>query len=1009
MTVIDEPLPAVRVLPGDDEELNQPGPMTFSRLAGGALDFRHLADTRYGLRPLVLLLLLSTVAGFDGAGFSILQPLIKHDLGLSFVRFFSITSAVGAAALLLAGPLGYLADRVRRTVLVGVGGIFLGASMLLTGLATTPFTLGAARSLGAAARDLGGIPQFSLLTDYYPVTQRVRMVTLLTVGGLGAAALTLPVVGFLAHTYGWRVAFYVLWIPVVLASVYIMVRLPEPVRGYQEREALGVSEESANSEEKPPSWTESWRLIWSVRVLRYSCFAIAVSSIGAAFLQLRTFYFFQVWHQSPGQLAAIGVVSNVVDLIALLIGGGVISYVARMRPHRVFQLTATLSLFTALSGAAFVLAPVFWLSLVTGIVFGAIGLLVGVGSTALVLNVMPPRARGTAVGAFSYWAIPGLLFAVPVGQMADAYGLKQTLLIGSAFPVVVALIGFVTAKYYDFDVRNAELSAIATQVHERSKREGRTKMLVLRNVDMYYGAVQALFSVDLDIEEGSLIAILGTNGAGKSTLLRTIAGVSEASAGAIIFDGVDITHLPPNEVAARGIVYVEGGRSIFPSLTVRENLSLAGWLRRNPDGQEADLEQAFTHFPALRARLDQVAGTLSSGEQQMLALSSALLTRPRLLMIDELSLGLAPDLVTRLLEVVRAINAQGTTVIVVEQSVTTALRLARRAIFMERGTVRFTGGAEDLRARPDLLRAVFLRGSASIEGAGAPVSSSMPTTTAARRGSPGRDETVLEVSGIDKSFGGREALRNVSLTLRSGEILGLIGPNGAGKTTLLDVISGFTTPDSGSVRFAGSEVTGWSPDQRARSGMSRRFRDARLFPTLTVDEVLTIAVEESDNLAAAPDGSSFRQGRRTRSVAESVAGLVELMHLERYRESYLSDLSTGTRRLVDLAAAVASGPRLLLLDEPAAGIAQAETLELAPILRQLRTRLGCAMVVVEHDIALVSGLADTLMALHLGEVLAAGSPAAVLDDEQVLAAYLGDPRRGEGAARELPSVPAGQP
>jgi len=293
--------------------------------------------------------------------------------------------------------------------------------------------------------------------------------------------------------------------------------------------------------------------------------------------------------------------------------------------------------------------------------------------------------------------------------------------------------------------------------------------------------------------------------------------------------------------------------------------------------------------------------------------------------------------------------------------------------------------------RSDLLRAVFLRaGTATTETSAAPLAL-LPTMLPRRPASNG-DQTLLDVTDLAKSYGGRAAIHDVSLTLRRGIIVGLIGPNGAGKTTLLDIISGVAEPDRGSVVFAGEDVTLWTPDRRARLGMSRRFRDARLFPTLTVEEILTICVQQSDDAVPVRpvQGVAAFRPRRSRSVDEAVDGLIELLRLKRHRDSRAADLSTGTRRIVDLAAAIAAGPQLLLLDEPASGLAQSETEELAPILRQVRNRLGCAVVIIEHDINLVAGLADELIVLHLGQVLTRGKPDEVLQDDAVLTAYFGE-------------------
>jgi branched-chain amino acid transport system ATP-binding protein len=519
-----------------------------------------------------------------------------------------------------------------------------------------------------------------------------------------------------------------------------------------------------------------------------------------------------------------------------------------------------------------------------------------------------------------------------------------------------------------------------------------------RDVDVHYGSVQVLFGVNLEVQEGELIALLGTNGAGKSTVLRAISGLTEATNGAILYDGDDITHIPPNEIAGRGVVYMQGGRSGFPSLTVRENLELGSWMHgRKPDHEHA-MDRVFTYFPILRERLDQVAGTLSGGEQQMLALSQAFLTRPKLLLIDELSLGLAPAIVDQLLEIVRAIHRHGTTVVLVEQSVNTALRIAERAIFMEKGEVRFTGPTAELLHRPDILRSIFLK---TATGAGAQrqleAVSGFATSglsVAARRGMQlAEAQNILEVKRIDKSFGGHPALRDVSFDLRDGEILGIIGANGAGKTTLFDVLSGFTPEDSGQIWFNGEDITSLAPDARARLGLIRRFQDARLFPTLTVGETIAIYFERQlelrNTLLSGIDlPATRRQERRVRSMVDN---LVELMQLGQFRDKFVSELSTGSRRIVDLACVIATGPKVLLLDEPSAGIAQKEAEEMGPLLQRVRFQTGCSMIVIEHDMALISALADELLVMHLGEVMTRGAPKEVLEDERVVAAYLGRP------------------
>jgi ABC-type branched-subunit amino acid transport system ATPase component len=231
----------------------------------------------------------------------------------------------------------------------------------------------------------------------------------------------------------------------------------------------------------------------------------------------------------------------------------------------------------------------------------------------------------------------------------------------------------------------------------------------VRDLDVSYGDRQVLFGVDLDVGSGEVLALLGTNGAGKSTLLRAISGLSHADRGHVAHRGRDVTAVDAAARVALGIVQVPGGRAVFPSMSVLDNL-LAGchlfaW---NRDRVEARIGDVLGLFPRLGERLDQVAGTLSGGEQQMLALAKALVLEPDVLLVDELSLGLAPVVVQELLEVVRGLNERGTTMVIVEQSVNVALAIADRAVWMEKGRIRWTGPAAGLLDRTDLVRAVFL-------------------------------------------------------------------------------------------------------------------------------------------------------------------------------------------------------------------------------------------------------------------------------------------------------------
>lgn len=238
---------------------------------------------------------------------------------------------------------------------------------------------------------------------------------------------------------------------------------------------------------------------------------------------------------------------------------------------------------------------------------------------------------------------------------------------------------------------------------------GRDELLLsVHDIDFAYGQLQVLFGISVEVVRGEALALLGTNGAGKSTLLRVIAGLERPTRGSVIFDGRDVTGMAAERLTGQGLVLIPGGRAVFTDMTVEENLEMQALpLRRQRAVLTERKEQVFTIFPRLAERLSFQAGKLSGGEQQQLALAKALLLDPKLLCVDELSLGLAPVVVGELLEIVHKLNESGITVIVVEQSLNIAAQLCGRAIFLEKGQVRFEGRTAELMERDDIARAVF--------------------------------------------------------------------------------------------------------------------------------------------------------------------------------------------------------------------------------------------------------------------------------------------------------------
>lgn len=230
-------------------------------------------------------------------------------------------------------------------------------------------------------------------------------------------------------------------------------------------------------------------------------------------------------------------------------------------------------------------------------------------------------------------------------------------------------------------------------------------LLELRDVNAFYGRIQALRKVTLEVDKGEVVALIGSNGAGKTTTLRTISGLMHPQSGTVHFDGRDITRTGPSTIVELGISQSPEGRRLFPRMTVVDNLFMGAYTRNDKPGIAADMDRVFTLFPRLKERRTQIAGTLSGGEQQMLAMGRALMARPKVLMLDEPSLGLAPILIETIFSIVREINAQGVPVLLVEQNASKALEVAHRAYVLETGSIVKTGTGKELAASEDVQKA----------------------------------------------------------------------------------------------------------------------------------------------------------------------------------------------------------------------------------------------------------------------------------------------------------------
>jgi len=960
-------------------------------------------------------MIVAAVERFDDAAFGVLAPEIRHAFHLSKASYVAVATLTSVLPLVLAVFIGYLGDRGNRVHLSRIGATVWAVTAIATGLAPVIFWLVVARLFGGVGLLVNEPTHASLLADYYPPRSLGSVFAGYRFGSSGVALAAAPLAGLLATVFNWRVTFVTLAIP-TLVMVVVMAGLREPARG----ESLALS----LPHEELPTVGEGYRRVRSIFTLRRTW--VAAFLFGGAtvpFDNLLSLYLDEVFHMSAAARGVVTGVFGVCGLGGIVIGGLFARQVMkRDRADLLPVVIAGMGIEFAIGITLMAVAPTRVLAI------GAI-MLLSIGYSGflpayqtLVSLISPPRLRSQAFAWSLLWyGVGAITVGTTIGAIGDAHGQRVALVVLAVLVAAAAITESTCRGFVDRDVRQA------ITVEEASKSSA---LLACRGLDVGYDGVQVLFGVDFEIQAGEMVALLGTNGAGKSTFLKAISGLLDPDAGAIFYRGRDITHADANVTSRLGIVQVPGGRGIFPALSVAENLRVAGWLyRRDPGYVREGIAKVRSLFPLLTERWNQLGGALSGGEQQMLALAQSFLAQPKLLLIDELSLGLAPTVVDRLLDVVRVINETGVSVILVEQSVNNALRLASRAVFMEKGEVRFSGPTADLLARPDILRAVFLgrdpanapssdrassgRASASPEGGASKRSmrrASKPTTVRERKHPsetprPSRAQirrraalleapAVLEARGVTKRYGGIAALSDVDLSLHEGEILGVIGPNGAGKTTLFDVISGFATPEGGSVWLHGRDVTGWSASSRGAAGLGRSFQDAGLFPSLTVRETLAVACERSTTsrgvLPAALRLPAVAESER--AVHREVERIIDLLGLGAYVDKFIAELSTGSRRIVELGVILAHSPSVVILDEPSSGIAQREAEALGPLLGSVRAHLDASLLVVEHDMALIAGLADHLVALDQGRVVTGGLPNEVLSHPVVIESYLGTDR-----------------
>ena len=686
---------------------------------------RVLREEGVSFYPLAALSMLGLVNIFFLYAFTVLTPDISRSLGIGIGTFAAINALDVFAISLSPLPMAWLSQRkARRAMLCIVTGIGWSALTLYAGFVTG--FLGLLFVLLFDGLTTGSVQALHrpLLADSYPARARVRAQSAYSaLGDVGLALVLAPLfVAALTAVFSltWRGIFVVLGLLSFLGALFAL-RLRDP--GFGRFDTQRVRKAVHEAHHDPAAVAEDdvqlrffeiirrLLLIPTVRRLAMGFFVLGVFQI--PFQTFLSFFLDQRWGLGATGRGLFFACIATVGMAGLLLFARRGEQIFSRDPARVLSLAGrSLALAVVAIGLA-ALVP----SLAAVVALFSIGSAFSVilipALSSVLLTVVEARWRAHLQAVLGiYLSMGGLAGALFLGGVDRRFGIAGAM-VALVIPGVWGSLLVSSAR----TLVNGDIDRMINQVVEEEEIRrihaggGRLPMLACRSVDFSYGRLQVLFDVDFTVDDGEMVALLGVNGAGKSTLLKVISGIGLPTSGTIRFRGQDVTYLDAERRLRLGITQVPGGRAVFPPLSVVDNLRVYGYaLGRGGRTLDGAIERCFEAFPRLAERRNQQASTLSGGEQQMLGLCKALILEPRLLLIDELSLGLAPVIVGQLLEMVREINAQGTAIVLVEQSVNIALQAARHAYFMERGQVRFDGPSNELLERGDLLRAVFLRG-----------------------------------------------------------------------------------------------------------------------------------------------------------------------------------------------------------------------------------------------------------------------------------------------------------
>lgn len=672
-----------------------------------------------GAATFVVLMILNSLDELQTAAIAVLAPDIRDTFGVSDGTITFIASSSGAFVVLGAIPMGWAADRMRRVPIIGWASIIFAAMVTLSGMAVNAFSFFWAR-FGVGIAKANTIPvHSSMIADTYPIGIRGRIGAIDKGTGRLIAVISPILVGGIAaiangpgEVDGWRWAYYILGIPVAIAAIAAFF-LKEPQRGRWEKEDV-LGESFTEDDPLPVSMDAAFSRLMRIKTVK--SVVVGFSALGFGLFTapvLENLWLEDKFGLESFERGAWATAAGLFTVLSLVYVGPKFDRLWRENPTR------TLHMIGALIGFSAVFKPIQWaMPTVPLFIAFSIPTLVMLNTAfAMVSPVMqaivPYRLRGsgTALITLYIFFIGGTGGGLISFMFADSWGPRVTTLVLTIPSAILGgLIMYRGAKHVRHDL-SLNVQELFDEQDEQRRTSGDDEIpaLQLNNIDFSYGPVQVLFDVAFEVKKGETLALLGTNGAGKSTILRVISGLGIPERGVVRLGGRTVTYTSPQLRSRLGIQQLPGGKGVFPDMTVRQNLVMGAYIhRRDSADVERRIASVLELFPDLERRQGQRANSMSGGQQQMLALARVLLHEPEILLIDELSLGLAPTVVQDLLELIERLQERGQTIILVEQSLNVALSIADRAIFLEKGQIRFEGSAQELLERDDLARAVFL-------------------------------------------------------------------------------------------------------------------------------------------------------------------------------------------------------------------------------------------------------------------------------------------------------------